>query len=227
MVNYARWLVGSRLGLAGGPVFLALYWVFPTLAAFAGWNRGMVLLCLGLVTLAVLINLQNQALRLKGAAAALLALAMSAGGVKASDLQVVVPLELAGKLLDTNREAASAIVAFEPVRYQARQEMNHFRVEARVGFQVLRVGETAAPLFGVPVHLVEAQMESGGADLAGLVTLSNRLSLFARRAGQGTIRLFYRVPVEDREGKRRAQIPLVVGASGEVRLECARSDVEI
>ena len=227
LVNYARWLVGSRLGLAGGPVFLALYWVFPTLAAFAGWNRGMVLLCLGLVTLTVLINLQNQALRLKAAAVALLALLAGAGGVRASDLQVVVPFELAGKLLDTNREAAAAVVAFEPARYQARPETNYFRVEARVGFQVLRVGELAAPLFGVPVHLAEVRLESGGADLAGLVTVSNRLSLFARRTGPGTIRLTYRVPVEDREGKRRAQLPLVLGTPGEVRLECARGDVEV
>jgi len=56
-------LLGSSLGLVGGAVFLGLYQVFPTLAAFAGWNRGMVLLCLGVVTLAVLINLQNRALK--------------------------------------------------------------------------------------------------------------------------------------------------------------------
>jgi hypothetical protein len=63
LVNYARYLVGSRLGVLGGPLFLALFWIFPTLAALAGWNRGMVLLCLGIVTLAVLINLQNRTLR--------------------------------------------------------------------------------------------------------------------------------------------------------------------
>lgn len=65
LVNYARWLVGGMLGLIGGVLFLGLYWVFPTLAALAGWNRGMVLLCLGVVTLAVLINLQNRALKHK------------------------------------------------------------------------------------------------------------------------------------------------------------------
>jgi hypothetical protein len=63
LVNYARWLVGGAVGLVGGALFLGLYWIFPTLAALAGWNRGMVLLCLGVVTLAVLINLQNRALR--------------------------------------------------------------------------------------------------------------------------------------------------------------------
>jgi hypothetical protein len=51
LVNYARWLLGGKAGLLGGPLFLGLYQVFPTLAAFAGWNRGMVLLCLGVVTL--------------------------------------------------------------------------------------------------------------------------------------------------------------------------------
>src|ERR1043166_7565620 len=63
LINYARWLLGSSGGLIGGAIFLGLYQVFPTLAAFAGWNRGMVLLCLGIVTLAVLINLQNRALK--------------------------------------------------------------------------------------------------------------------------------------------------------------------
>lgn len=49
LLNYARWLLGFRLGVLGGIVFLALYQIFPTLAAFAGWNRGMVLLCLGVL----------------------------------------------------------------------------------------------------------------------------------------------------------------------------------
>ena len=72
LVNYARWLLGSNLAVLGGAIFLGLYQVFPTLAAFAGWNRGMVLLCLGVVTLAVLINLQNRALKQRGAVVALL-----------------------------------------------------------------------------------------------------------------------------------------------------------
>jgi hypothetical protein len=70
LLNYARWLVGGALGLIGGASFLGLYWIFPTLAALAGWNRGMVLLCLGVVTLAVLINLQNRALKQRAPALA-------------------------------------------------------------------------------------------------------------------------------------------------------------
>jgi hypothetical protein len=51
LVNYARWLLGGTFAVAGAALFLLLYQVFPTLAAFAGWNRGMVLLSLGMVTL--------------------------------------------------------------------------------------------------------------------------------------------------------------------------------
>jgi hypothetical protein len=70
LVNYARYLVDTRLGLIGGAFFLVLFWIFPTLGALAGWNRGMVLLCLGIMTLAVLINLQNRALRERAPAVA-------------------------------------------------------------------------------------------------------------------------------------------------------------
>lgn len=228
LVNYARWLLGSPLGLLGGPVFLALYWVFPTLAAFAGWNRGLVLLCLGVVTLGVLINLQNQALRRQAAVvAALLVLLAWPCGARAGEMQVVLPAELAGKLVEVRREAPTAVVSFEPVEYQVRHETNHLRVVARVPIQVLRPGDTSIPLFGVPVHLLEARVESAVTNLAGTVTISNRLALFVQHAGAGTMQISYRVPIENREGKRRALIPLLAGLAGNARLESVRSDLEI
>ena len=90
LVNYARLLLGTRCGLIGGTIFLLLYQVGPTLAAFAGWNRGMVLLGLGVVTFAVLINLQNQALKRKVAAVAVALLGL-AWPAQAADVQVIVP----------------------------------------------------------------------------------------------------------------------------------------
>ena len=86
LVNYARWLLGGKIGLFGSPLFLGLYQVFPTLAAFAGWNRGMVLLCLGVVTLWVLINLQNQALRRKAAAIGLIAFLLFPSHARAAEI---------------------------------------------------------------------------------------------------------------------------------------------
>jgi len=62
---------------------------------------------------------------------------------------------------------------------------------------------------------------------ARLVTLTNRLSLFAEKPGQGTWQFSYRVPIESREGKKRVQIPLLLGCSGSVRLDSARNDLEI
>jgi hypothetical protein len=226
LVNYARWLLGARLGLIGGPVFLALYWVFPTLAAFAGWNRGLVLLCLGIVTLAVLINLQNQALRRKVTAAALLILFAWPAAARSGELQVVLPADLAGRLVEVRQEKPPAVVSFAPVEYQVRQETNFFRVEARVSFQVLRPGDSTVPLFGGPVLLAQAGIESGVTNLGGIVTVSNRLVLFASQAGTGTMRLTYRVPVENRDGKQRATVPLLSGLAGNVRLLSARNDLE-
>ncbi|NOS70369.1 MAG: hypothetical protein HOP33_10610 [Verrucomicrobia bacterium] len=227
LVNYSRWLVGGKLGLIGAPILLALYQVFPTLAAFAGWNRGMLLLCLGIVTLAVLINLQNQSLRRRtaGAAAMLLWLTIPTN-TTAADVQLILPAELT-RLAEAKRETTNSLVAFDPVQYQVRHEAGHLRVEATVPFQVLRVGETTVPVFSVPVHLQESNFDPADADLARLVAGTNHLALYVQRAGSGKLRLSYLVPVVNRDGKKRAQIPLVPGPSGNVQLESPRDDIEV
>jgi len=228
LANYARWLLGSPSGLIGGLAFLALYQVFPTLAAFAGWNRGMVLLCLGVVTLAVLINLQNRALRRRAAViTGLLMLFACPANTIGAEVQVTLPAELVTRLPESRREATNSLIAFEPAQYQVRQEANYFRVEARIPFQVLRAGETIIPLFGAPVHLQEVHFEPPGADSARLVTLTNQIGLFVQRTGGGALRLLYRAPVTTYEGRKRAQIPLALGPSGNVRLESTRNDLEI
>jgi hypothetical protein len=227
LVNYARWLLGTRLGLLGGTSFLALYWVFPTLAAFAGWNRGMVLLCLGVVTLYVLIDLQNQALRRKAAVATLLALFAWPYLSNAGDVQVILPGELVANAAAAKPEITPAVVAFAPAQYQVRQETNYFQVEALAPFQILRAGDPPAALFDGPVFLVESQVESADTNLAWIVSTTNGLRLAAEHTGPGTLRLSYRVPIENHEGKRRAEIPVLAGVSGNVRMESARNDFEI
>jgi hypothetical protein len=231
LVNYARWLVGPRLGLIGGAVFLVLYQVFPTIAAFAGWHRGMVLLCLGVVTLGVLINLQNQALRQKARVAVALLLACGfSGQALGAEVQVILPAELTNKLPDAKRESmapTNAVIGFEPAQYQVRQEAAFFQVEARMAFQVIRAGEVPWPMFAVPVYLQESKFEPAEPDVAHLVVVSNRLSIAALQAGKGTVRLLYRAPIEFREGKRRAQIPVALGPSGNMRIEAKESNLEI
>lgn len=82
--------------------------------AVAGWNRGMVLLWLGVVTLAVLINLQNRALKRKAAAAAaaLVVLAVSSLHLNAADVQVTLPAELVTRLQVSKLETINTLVAF-------------------------------------------------------------------------------------------------------------------
>src|SRR5438132_449390 len=82
----------GAIGLLGAGVFLLLYQVFPTLAAFAGWNRGMVLLALGVITLAVLINLQNRSLRRRSVSvAAMILMSLWPSHAGGADVQVVLP----------------------------------------------------------------------------------------------------------------------------------------
>jgi hypothetical protein len=231
LVNYARWLLGPSLGLIGAPVFLALYQVFPTLAAFAGWNRGMVLLWLGVVTLAVLINLQNRALKRKAiataAAAASIAFCALPFNVNAADVQVTLPAELVTKVPDTRREITNSLVAFEPMQYRVRQEAGYLLVAAQAPFQIIRAGETTVPLFAAPVHLQEVRFDPADAGLAQLVTVTNRVALHIQRTGQAMLRLTYRAPITTHEGKKRVQIPVVLGASGNVHLESPRNDLEV
>jgi len=227
LVNYARWLLGAPLGLAGGAGFLLLYQVFPTLAAFAGWNRGMVLLCLGVLTLGVLINLQNRALRQGAVAAAglLVALALP-GSARGAEVQVLLPAELAGRLSDSRGGPTNALVAHQPVSYHARQAAAHLVVEAHLEFNVLRPGETPVPLFSLPVHLQPGGSEMAESAVARLVSVTNRYGLLALRAGPGALDLTYFVPLERREGRQRAEVPLLSTPSGTLRLQTSRGDAE-
>lgn len=229
LLNYARWLLGVRLGLIGGAVFLALYQVFPTLAAFGGWNRGMVLLCLGVVTLWVLINLQNQALKRKATVAAATAALLLCLSVRAdaAGVQVILPGELAAQIVESKREPPNALVAFEPAHYDVRHEAQFLHVQVHVPFETVRGGNEPVPLFTVPVHLQESQVHSGEADVGRLVSVSNRLGFFVQHPGAGMLSIVYRVPVANHEGKRRAQMPLLAGTPGTVRLESPRHDLEI
>ena len=223
LVNYARLLVGTRIGLFGGVAFLLLYQVFPTLAAFSGWNRGMVLLCLGVVTFAVLLNLQNQALKRRTALLFLLCFIPSAN---AADVQVIVPGQLVTKSAESERVAVPPLLSFEPAEYRIKHEPAYFSVEVKVPFQVLREGDALLPLFTGALHLQSQKVESPAPDLARFGLMKNRLALLALRPGAGVLHFTYRVAIENHEGRKRAQFPLFIGPSGNVQIESPRADLQ-
>jgi hypothetical protein len=228
LVNYARWLLGGQVGLILAAVVLALYQIFPTLAVFAGWNRGMVLLCLGVITLGVLINLQNRALAKRAVTAGLAGLLMSAAGAKAGQVQVVLPANLSTQLFEARPEKKElALFSYDPVQYRIRQEPSFFGIEAELGFRVLRVGPIPTPLFSAAAYVQEWRVESAETNLAQLVNLTNRLGLLAENIGSGKLRMTYRVPIETREGKRRSSIPMLSGTPGSARLQSTRNDLEV
>jgi hypothetical protein len=227
ILNYGRWLLGFRTGFVGGMIWLALFQVFPTLAVFAGWNRGMVLLSLGIVTLWLLINLQNRVLRRRSLLAGLIGLLAGPGAVWAGEVQVIVPAELARTLLGPKPGEKAPLIAFEHAQYRIGQEAAYFRVGLLVPFQVLRAGNEPITLFDTPVHLQESHLEmGGGAAPAQLAILDHRPALHVANPGQGVLRLAYRVPVQPHEGKKRAQVPLFTGSAGTILLESVRGDLE-
>jgi hypothetical protein len=227
LLNFARWLLGLRIGLAGGAIFLGLYQVFPTLAAFSGWNRGMVLLCLGVVTLWVLINLQNQALKRHAAKAVVLfAIVVVSGPARAAEIQVVLPAELAGKLLDRAPEAVVPQLTFETAQYEVRHEPTFFHVEVTCGFEAQRAGDTAALLFAEPVHLRNIRIETPEPDTIRPTTASNRIGLLVERPGRATLKVSYRAAITGHDGKKRVEVPLLIGPAAGVLLDSERPDLE-
>ncbi|HTD86697.1 MAG TPA: hypothetical protein VK850_08975, partial [Candidatus Binatia bacterium] len=146
-----------------------------------------------------------------------------------AEVQVILPVELAHKLPEASvpREPTNAVVAFDPAQYQIQHEGTSFRVEVKAPFQVLRPGDAPLPLFAAPVHLLESRVEPAEAVPGRVIAISNRLGLFTQRSGEATLHLAYRVPVLNREGKKRAQIPILLQPSGSVRLESPRTDLEV
>lgn len=226
LLNYARVQWGNRAGLVGGAFVLGLYQVFPTLAAFAGWNRGLVLLCLGLVTFAVLIHLQNRALRPTAVILAVLVGCLFPEPARAGEVQVLLPAQLATGWLATNAAPPPPLLTFEPSNYRAVQRGEQFEVTASVPFRVLRPGETPVPLFGLAVHLRSQSVDADSAETAAFVTVSNRPSLLALKTGGGALHVTYRVPVELRDGRKRAEIPMMMSTAGEIRVETTRQQLQ-
>jgi hypothetical protein len=146
-------------------------------------------------------------------------------GTSRSQVQILLPAELAAKLSESKGAVTNSQVAFEPTQYQVRHDSTHFRIEARVPFEGIRAGELPVPLFAAPIYLQESKIEP--VETARLVTSTNGLGLFVQRAGPGALRLLYRVPIANREGKSRAEIPLMSGLAGNVKLESDRSNIEV
>jgi len=220
LVNYTRVAFGARVGLIGGIVFLALYQVFPTLGAFAGWNRGMVLLCLGMVTLSVLINLQNRALRRAGGiAAALLFMAVPGMGATTSQcVRVVVP----GEIVAAGNKEPVAQFGFGVAEYELRLEEHFAAASVSLPVEVLRVGENGEPLFDAPVHLLSHELPTAVRLIAG----PELFRLKAMEEGGGVGRFDYRCPLT-RSGKHVVcSVPLLRVPSGRVTLVDRRADIE-
>ncbi len=222
LLNYARWLLGFGLGVLGGIIFLALYQVFPTLAAFAGWNRGMVLLCLGGVTLFVLINLQNQTLKRTATLGILLCSLISPGEIVGQEVQVIVP----GKLLsasNVNREPElPALISFGAAEYNLQIEDRFVEIKASLPLEVFRTGETGLKLFKNPIYLMSQEIPA----FVRVLVSSNAFHLDAVEPGKGHLAFSYRAPLTVSGNQILVHVPLLNVPSGRVALQAKLSNLE-
>jgi hypothetical protein len=222
LLNYARWLLGFRAGVLGGAVFLALYQVFPTLAAFAGWNRGLVLLCLGGVTLFVLIQLQNRALKQAMPLLALWLWLAIPCGVAGQEVQVIVPGTLVRTDAPDREEDLPALISYGVAEYGLQIEDRFVQVTASVPLEVFRKGAAGLTLFTTPVYLLSWELPP----FVRLITSSNAFHLEAVEAGQGMLKVSYRAPIQVSESQSAAVIPVLNVPSGHLILSTALSHLE-
>ncbi len=224
LVNYARWLIGPRLGMFGGAVFLAVYQVFPTLAAFPGWHRGLVLLCLGVVTLYVLVQLQNHAMRQRALAAVALLLAsfLPAPG-NAEDVRVILPASLVkAQGPQSGQVSRASRVALGIAMYDVSVEERFLSAKVTLPFEVLQSGET-------PVELIRGKIFLTSLDLpqhVRLVPTDAGIGLQAIGTGAGDVCLTYRAPLQLAGNRVTGVLPVLNAPSGDVRLQTMRADLE-
>jgi hypothetical protein len=221
LLNYSRWLLGIRVGLIGGITFLALFQVFPTLAAFAGWNRGLVLLTLGVATLFVVINLQNHTLKNAAIALALLVFTPGINSVSAADIQVLIPSEIVSPVQGM-KDADAPLISFSPVHYEMSIDQQYAEVTASLKVTVIRGGTAPIDLFSKPVHLSSWEFPK----TVRMTTSTNRIQIQAHQEGIGDLRLVYRVPIIKTLNDQTITIPFVNAPSGTFHFQTDRSDLE-
>lgn len=126
-----------------------------------------------------------------------------------------VPGQLLNGLPGMKSAPTPPLLLLEPAEYRVSEQQTYFRVEAKLPFQVLVAGDASAPLFTRPVHLEKQRVESAAPGGAQLVTVSNRAALLGQGAGSGVLHFSYRVPIENHEGPKRAEFPLLAAPSAQ------------
>lgn len=230
LANHVRWVAGRRLGLVAVPLGLILFQVFPTLAAFAAWNRGMVLLCLGTITLAVLIDLQNRALRrgttpAHGLAVLLLLTLATPTRARAESIEIRLPTAWTHSSPAATNTALVPLLAPGHARYQVRSDARHLAVEGEATFEIVRPGSVPLALIDTPAHVTSWHLASDLDGSTESVQLSPGVGLTATRRDRASVRFAARVPVDTTEGQRTARIPLLRPFPGTVVLDLERADV--
>lgn len=220
LLNYLRWLLGPQVGFMGGALLLSLFQVFPTLAALSGWNRGLVLLCLGILTLTLLIHLQNLSLK-RAALVGILAFAyLQPSSVNAEMSQAILPIQIVRADEETPNERPSRI-AFRNVQLSALLEDRYASVTWTAEVEVWRQGTDPIPLFREPVFLVEQSLP----EAIKLVRSGESLGLLPVGKGAGVLTVCYRAPVQSKGNRTSLRIPILAGFPGRGLFVSKRSDL--
>jgi len=223
LLNYLRFLLGGRHGLLFGLALLSLYQVLPTMMAFAQWDRGLVLLSLGSVSLFAVVSLQTRRLKDSMAPGTAALIALCPLPLQDLDLRVSLPASLVPVARDEagEEEPEPGELLMGIIDYDIEWSPTVIRVAATIP-----VESTGASPFQVGLLPPGTFLESMEApDFLRCHVGHTGLLAHQTGAGRGAVVVRYLVAVTSNANDHAVTVPTVLGSVGSAELRASRSDL--
>lgn len=226
VLNYLRFLIGGRAGVLLGLALLVAFQLVPTMMAFAQWDRGLVLLSLGSISLLALVNLQTRRLKESLGSGAMSLAALLPLPLQDAEIRVSLPAEL---LPPAPVEVAAAEEPPEPgellfgvASYELQWNQDWIGVEAVLPLECTGAAPRSTRVLGPGVFL---ESVTAPAFLRSNISGAG-LDLHLMEAGRGEVVVRYRVPALHEGGQSSALVPAFLTTVGTARLTAERSALD-
>ena len=225
VLNYLRFLIGGRLGVLLGLGLLVAFQLVPTMMAFAQWDRGLVLLSLGSISLLALVSLQTRRLKESMGSGAVALAALVPLPLQDGEIRVSLPAELLPTAAAVSQELpkpAPGELLVGVAHYLLDWTEDWVAVEAVLPVESTGASSRPTRLMGSGVFL-----ESVTAPEFLRFSISGTgLDLHLLDAGKGEVRVLYRVPARREGAASEVQVPTFLTTVGTGVLQSTRSELE-
>ncbi len=222
VLNYLRFLIGGRSGVLLGLGLLVAFQLVPTMMAFAQWDRGLVLLTLGSISLLALVSLQTRRLKESMGRGAVALAALIPLPLQDGEIRVSLPAELLPPAAVTPQELpkpAPGELLVGVAAYVLDWTEEWVAVEALLPVESTGASPRPTRLMGSGVFL-----ESVTAPEFLRFSISGTgLDLHLLDAGKGEVRVLYRVPARRDGAASEVQVPTFLTTVGTGLLQSTKS----